>query len=136
MTFWQDSFLTWTALATSSLVIWVVIATFVQARRGPTYRRSRVYGVWPRQREFRIRGVVTLDEVARLIGFLHAKYNADVITHDPEPDETMWLLGGELGKVELHFDDHEQTRIRSVKNGGRLFDRLVRDINRKRSWLF
>jgi|GEM_PF-3480423 len=136
MTFWQNGFMLWTALAISSLVVWVVIASLVQARRGPVYRRSRVYGVWPRQREFRIRSVVTLDEVTRLIGFLHDKYDADILAHDPEPDETMWLLGSALGRVELHFDDHEQTRIRSVKNGGTLFDRLVRDIHRKRSILF
>ena len=136
MTLWQDSFILWAALATTSLVIWVTIATIVGARQKPHYRRSRVYGVWPRQREFRVRGIVTLDEVASLIGFLEENYGAAVIAHDPEPDETMWLLGGSVGRIEVYFDDHEQTRIRSVKNGGRLFDRLVRDIRQKSSLLF
>jgi len=136
MTFWQNGFVFWIALAISSLMIWVVIATLVQVRRGPVYRRSRVYSVWPRQKEFRIRGVVTLDDVARLIGFLQDTYEAEIIAHDPEPDETMWRLSCAQGQVELLFDDHEQTRIRSVKNGGVLFDRLVRDIHRKRSILF
>ena len=130
-----DTFASLIAYALVGLVIWALISRMIAARRGPSYRRSRVYKVWPKAREFRVFCVDTWDEVEQLIGYLHKSYGVEVIESDPEPDEAMWLLGNGAGQVELYFDDHERTRIRSVKDGGILFKRLLRDIAPRRRLL-
>ena len=136
MTFLQNGFISWTAITAVCLVLWLTITAIVQSRRPLTYTRSRVYGIWPRQREFRLRGIESHHDVFQFLSFLTDHYGAEVIANDPEPDEERWLVGADLGRIELYFDDHERARIRSVKNGGRFFDRLLRDINLKRRWFF
>ena len=127
-----DMFASYIAYALVGLVIWTLIARIIKARSRHAYRRSPVYKVWPKAQEFRVFCVDTWDEVEQLIAYLHKSYGVEVIEADPEPDEAMWLLGNGAGQVELYFDDHERTRIRSVKGGGILFKRLLRDIAPRR----
>ena len=110
-----------------------VLASLKSNRKRPHYYRSRVSRVGFRQQEFRIYGPTSLVEVEALIDYLTHTFDLSFSEHDPEPDESYWVLESDLGVITLFYDDHEGVRIRTLGKTKRgLFQWLLRELPMRR----
>lgn len=113
------------AIALVGLGVIVVGWFFRQAATGPSYRRTKTYRTRGKHREFKVLGIANLEDLEDFITFLVRTFKVRILEEDRELDDMVWVLGTAKDWIEIYYDDHDGTRLRSPKKSkGALFNQL------------
>ncbi len=113
------------AAALIGLCVIVVGWFWRHAARTPTYRRTKTCKTRDKHREFKVLGIANLEDLEDFITFLVRTFKLRIIEEDRELDDMVWVMGTAKDWIEVYYDDHDGTRLRSPKKSkGGLFSQL------------
>lgn len=112
-------------IALIALSVLLVGWFFRQAAAGPSYRRTKTYKTRDKHREFKVLGINNLEDLEDFITFLVRTFKVRILEEDRELDDMVWVIGTTKDWIEIHYDDHDGTRLRAPKKSkGGLFGQL------------